>query len=176
MELLVLLFSGWIFFSIVRAAARQAQQQKEKQLPPAAFYDLSQVPPEHRLEVVSPAPATVLPGRAANEESSSEHWWDEVAGESEIDATGQAPAEAVTLESTEVVLPAEAEAPAIVSLEQEVDWEAAHTRFHQRYVDARPAGRAPAHRLMDELRDPASLRRAVLLAEVLGPPKSMRDR
>ncbi|HEX2078160.1 MAG TPA: hypothetical protein VHG08_10645 [Longimicrobium sp.] len=174
MEFLVLLIFGWVFFSIVRAAARQSQQQQNK-LPPPAFFDPSQVPPEHRMEVVD-TPAAVLPAGASREESSSEHWWDEVAGDTELDATGAAPAEVVSLESTEVVIPGEVQAPPIVSLEQEVDWEAEHTRFHQRYVDVHPADRTPAHGLMDELRDPATLRRAVLLAEILGPPKSMRGR
>lgn len=175
MEFLVLLFFGWIFFSIVRSAARQSQQQQQSRLPPPAFFDASQVPAEHRLEVVE-APAAVLAAGASREESSSEQWWDEVAGDRELDAAGTAPAEVVSLESTEVMIPGEVQAPPVVSLEQEVDWEAEHTRFHQRYVDVRPADRAPAHGLMDELRDPAALRRAVLLAEILGPPKSMRGR
>ena len=59
-------------------------------------------------------------------------------------------------------------------METEVDWNAEHDRFHKRYVDARPESRPAVHGLMDELRDPAGARRAVLLAEILGPPVSMR--
>lgn len=173
MDFLFLLFLFFIIFSVVKSEAGKAA--KAKQLPPPAFFDPSQVPPEHVIQLGA-APAAVLPAGGSREESSSEHWWDEVAGDREMDATGTVPAEVVSLESTEVAVPAEVQAPVVVSLEQEVDWEAEHTRFHQRYVDVRPADRAPAHGLMDELRDPASLRRAVLLAEILGPPKSMRGR
>jgi hypothetical protein len=172
MDFLFLLFLFFIIFSVVKSEARKTAA---KQLPPPAFFDPSQVPPEHVIQLDA-APAAVLPAGGSREESSSEQWWDEVAADTELDATGATPAEVVSLESTEVVIPGEVPAPVVVSLEQEVDWEAEHTRFHQRYVDVRPADRIPAHGLRDELRDPASLRRAVLLAEILGPPKSMRGR
>jgi hypothetical protein len=61
-----------------------------------------------------------------------------------------------------------------VTLEHEVDWEVEHERFHQRYVDVHSTGSAARHGLLDELRDPAAVRRAVLMAEILGPPKSAR--
>ncbi|HEU0298108.1 MAG TPA: hypothetical protein VFR37_01615, partial [Longimicrobium sp.] len=151
-----------------------AKKSRQQQLPPPAFFDPSQVPAEHVIQLGAPA-SVLLAG--SHEESSSEQMWDETAGDTELDASGTAPAEVVSLESTDVVIPADAvQGHAVVSLEQEVDWEAEHTRFHQRYVDVHPADRTPAHGLMDELRDPASLRRAVLLAEILGSPKSMRGR
>ena len=61
-------------------------------------------------------------------------------------------------------------------LEAEVDWTQEHERFHQRYMTGgKPAavGRraSPALRA---LRDPRSLRQAVLMAEVLGPPRGER--
>ncbi|HWK89790.1 MAG TPA: hypothetical protein VNP72_07335 [Longimicrobium sp.] len=60
---------------------------------------------------------------------------------------------------------------AVASLEQEVDWEVEHERFHKRYVDARAAATPVIHTLLGDLRDdPQALRRAILLAEVLGPP------
>ncbi|HEU0012412.1 MAG TPA: hypothetical protein VFQ45_01945 [Longimicrobium sp.] len=60
---------------------------------------------------------------------------------------------------------------ASATLEHEVDWEVEHERFHKRYVDARAAAAPPIHTLLGDLRDdPHALRRAILLAEVLGPP------
>jgi hypothetical protein len=49
-----------------------------------------------------------------------------------------------------------------------------HERFHHRYVDRHSAGSAARHGLLDEMRDPGALRRAVLMAEILGPPRSLR--
>lgn len=172
MDFLFLLVLFFIIFSVVKSEAGKA---KARQLPPPAFFDPSQVPPEHVIQL-GPVPAAVLLAAGSHEESSSEQWRDEVAGDTELDATGATPAEVVSLESTDVVLPPEPQGHGVISMEHEVDWEAEHTRFHKRYVDVRPADRTPAHGLMDELRDPATLRRAVLMAEVLGPPKSMRGR
>lgn len=184
MEFLVLLFIGWIIWSIVGNAAKNA---KARELVPPAFYDPSQLPPEH-VPRVEPDTAqmvarlrarmqedAVLPARAASEESSSELMWDELEGDSEVDATGSTPAEIVRLEATEVTsttarpMPGEA-----VSLEHEVDWEQEHVRFHKKYVDGHSAGSAARHGLLDEMRDPGALRRAVLMAEILGPPRSLR--
>jgi hypothetical protein len=174
MEFLILLFVGWFIWSMVKAA----QDAKAKQLPPPAeptvtdWYALAQ---SEQVRVVGPAPAAVLPARLPAEESTSELLWDELAGDSEVDASGAAPTEVVALEPTEVMsvaarpLPAEA-----VSLEREVDWEAEHERFHRKYVDGHSAGSAARHGLLDEMRDPGALRRAVLMAEILGPPKSLR--
>jgi hypothetical protein len=171
MELLIFLFVGWIVWSAIGNAAKN---QKAKQLPPPAFWDPSQVPPEHVLQVVGGPPA-VLPARAASEESTSELMWDELSGDTEVDASGAAPAEVVALEPTEErsvavrAIPGEA-----VTLEHEVDWEAEHERFHRKYVDGHSTGSAARHGLLDEMRDPGALRRAVLMAEILGPPKSLR--
>lgn len=172
MEFLVLLFFFFIIFSVVKSEAGK----KMAKLPPPAFYDVSQVPPEHVLHVRG-GPAAVLPARTGGlEESTSELMWNELEGDTELDATGQTPMEVVSLERTEVALPVEIRPmpSAAVSLEREVDWEAEHDRFHKRYVDVHSAGSAARHGLLDELRDPAALRRAVLMAEILGPPKSLR--
>lgn len=173
MEFLVFLFIGWIIWSVVGAAAK-AQKAR---LPPAEptlpdWYVLAES--EHVRMVGGGKPAAVLPARTAAEESSSELMWDELAGDSELDATGATPAEVVSLESTDVVLPTEAVAVSTETLEHEVDWEAEHELFHRRYVDVHSTGAAARHGLLDELRDPASVRRAVLMAEILGPPKSAR--
>lgn len=167
MEFLVLLFIGWIIWSAVGNAAKNAQAK----LPPPTFYDPSQIPPEHVLHVAGGPPA-VLPARTASEESSSELLWDELAGDTELDDPGM---QVVSLEST---APMSVEARPVpteaVSLEQEVDWETEHERFHRKYVDVHSTGSAARHGLLDEMRDPGALRRAVLMAEILGPPKSLR--
>jgi hypothetical protein len=170
MEFLILLFFFFIIVSVVKSEAGKAKAK----LPPAAFYDPSQIPPEHVLRV-SGGPAAVLPARTASEESSSELMWDELSGDTEVDSTGVTLAEVVSLERTDVMsvearpMPAEA-----VTLEHEVDWEVEHELFHRKYVDGHSAGSAARHGLLDEMRDPGALRRAVLMAEILGPPKSLR--
>lgn len=167
MEFLILLFFFFIILSVVKSEAGKAKSR----LPPAAFYDPSQIPPEHVLRVGG-APAAVLPARTATEESSSELMWDELEGDTELDDPGL---QVVSLESTEAMsvearpMPGEA-----VTLEHDVDWEAEHEAFHRRYVDAHSTGSAARHGLLDEMRDPGALRRAVLMAEILGPPKSLR--
>jgi hypothetical protein len=168
MEFLVLLFIGWILWSIVGNAARNADAKK---LPPPAFYDPSQVPPQHVLHVV-PAPAALLPARVPTEESSSELLWDEVEGDTELDEPGL---QVVSLESTaEMSVEARPMPGEAVTLEQEVDWEQEHELFHRKYVDGHSTGSAARHGLLDEMRDPGAVRRAVLMAEILGPPKSLR--
>lgn len=172
MEFLILLFIGWIIWSAVGNAAKNARAKLPPQEPTVPdWYTLAQS--EHVRMVGAPAPA-VLSARVAGEESTSELLWDETATGRELDASGATPAEVVSLESTDVALPSESVTAPVVTLEQEVDWEAEHERFHQRYVDAHSTGSAARHGLMDELRDPAVLRRAVLMAEILGPPKSAR--
>jgi hypothetical protein len=167
MEFLVLLFIGWMIWSAVGNAAKNAKAK----LPPAALYDPSQVPPEHLLQV-SPAPAALLPARVPTEESSSELLWDELEGDTELNEPGL---QVVSLESTADMsvearpMPGEA-----VTLEHEVDWEQEHELFHRKYVDGHSTGSAARHGLLDEMRDPGALRRAVLMAEILGPPKSLR--
>jgi hypothetical protein len=174
MEFLVFLFIAWMIWTAVGKAAKNA---RAKQLPGSEptlpdWYVLAQS--EHVRMVGGSKPAAVLPARTATEESSSELMWDELAGDRELDATGATPAEVVSLESTEVVLPSEPVGHGDVTLEREVDWEAEHERFHRRYVDVHSTGSAARHGLLDELRDPAAVRRAVLMAEILGPPKSAR--
>jgi hypothetical protein len=79
------------------------------------------------------------------------------------------------------VLPAQhPPAPLVVSMEPlNVDRAAEHQRFHDRYV-ARPRAAPPprpaaAHSpIAAMLRDPQGMRRAVILSEVLGPPRSLQ--
>lgn len=168
MEFIVFLVFVWILVSAIRNAARK---QQARVVPPPDFFGTHTIPAEH-VRYVGPAPAAVRLARAPTEESSSELLVDETAADHDLNLDH---AEVVSLE----VVPAMSVAPrplpgAAASLETEVDWEAEHERFHRRYVDARQAAPASAHGLMDELRDPAGARRAVLMAEILGPPVSMR--
>ncbi|HEX8319921.1 hypothetical protein [Longimicrobium sp.] len=173
MELIItLLVIGWIVSGIAGAAKRAG-----KQVPPPAVFQTGVVPPEHVRHIAAPAAVVPAAGRfAVFEESTSEFDADELADDTELQLYREAQAEVHSMEpldSREVVLtttearplPARAE-----SLEHEVDWTVEHERFHQRYVDRK----APAHHaqrgLMDDMRDPAMLRRAVLMAEILGPP------
>lgn len=57
-----------------------------------------------------------------------------------------------------------------------VDWTAEHDRFHKKYVDAPKAAPAvaPARGVLASVRGVRALRQAVLAAEVLGPPRSLR--
>jgi hypothetical protein len=170
MEFLVLLFIGWILWSAVASAAKKQQAK----LPPPTFRDPSRLPTEH-MRQIAPTPRLVLPVFGDSEESTSELLWDETAGDTEVDATGAAPAEVVALEATEGMSVEARPLPAgAVSLEHEVDWDAEHEVFHRKYVDGHSTGSAARHGLLDEMRDPGSLRRAVLMAEILGPPKSLQ--
>lgn len=160
-------------FLIIGSVVRAAAKVQQKVMLPPDFFGIQTVPQEH-VRQVDAAPSAVLPRRATGEESSSELLWEEMDDEEEEEEDMSA-AEVVSLET----LPAMPVAPrplpvAAQTLETEVDWEAEHARFHQRYVDARPESLAAAHGLLDELRDPAGARRAVLLAEILGPPVSQR--
>ena len=65
----------------------------------------------------------------------------------------------------------------VVSMEPlEVDRAAEHRRFHERVVTKRPPrAPAPSERLHSLLSDQSEIRRAVLLSEILGPPRSLRS-
>ncbi|HEX6909839.1 MAG TPA: hypothetical protein VF142_05580 [Longimicrobium sp.] len=167
MGFIIFLVFVWIVVSAIRSAARK--QQAQVVLPPD-FFGTHDLPPGHVRHVVS-APAAAL-GRVPTEESSSELLVDETAAGHDLDLGH---AEVVSLEMVPPMSVAARPLPdAAASLETEVDWEAEHERFHRRYVDVRQAAPSPARGLMDELRDPAGARRAVLMAEILGPPVSMR--
>ena len=57
-----------------------------------------------------------------------------------------------------------------------VDRQAEHDRFHDRYVvpSRPPAGRIRHPPLAAQIHDPKELRRAIILNEVLGPPRALR--
>ena len=170
MGFLVTVFLVFVVISLLRRAGEAAKRARNA-LPPE-LWDPSAIPQAHVLRVAG-GPADVIPARVASEESSSEL----LADETRYDHDLALAEEGTPLERAEVVLSTEArplpEAP--VTLEHEVDWEQEHELFHRRYVDARPVEAHTAHGLMDELRDPHAARRAILLAEILGPPLSMRE-
>jgi hypothetical protein len=160
----------WIFGMIQKAS--------QARTPPASFNGVEAEPLVHR---VLPAGRMQL----ALEASSSEGEVDELAADTDLtfdddvddgeDPPGDlvlfAPRVPVVLTTTEArPLPEAARA-----LDAEVDWTAEHERFHRRYVDAPVQVRPAHHALLQELRDPESLRRAILMSEVLGPPVSMRE-
>ena len=86
------------------------------------------------------------------------------------------PFEAVSLEQFEqapepIVL--ERPVPAALPEPVVIDRAAEHGRFHDRYLaPVEPSIRSET--LPERLRKPGELRRAILLAEVLGPPRAMR--
>ena len=193
MELVItLLLIGWIISGIAGAAKRAAKSSPGPDVfqtvvvPPEHMRQLGAttvvVPPDHVRHIAAPAVITPPVGRfAVFEESTSELEMDELetdelAGDTELQLYREAQAEVRSMEpldSREVVLMSTEARPLPAfaqSLEHEVDWTVEHERFHQRYVDRK----APAHHaqrgLMDDMRDPAMLRRAVLMAEILGPP------
>ncbi len=97
-----------------------------------------------------------------------------IVGDHDLAADSIHTREAISLEpvtATEVALRPLPEAP--VALDAEVDRSREHLRFHDKYF--KPAPPPPRlDRLADHLRSRAEVRRAILLAEVLGPPRSLR--
>lgn len=173
MEFLFIVAFLWFIVAAVRNAAREQQRKSQVVLPPDWFNTHEALPETHVRRVAVAAPLVAVPARSRGEASTSELMWDETADDEESDL---AHAEVVSLERA---VPRASVDPrplpaAPVTLETEVDWEEEHQRFHTRYVDAPPQARATARGLMDDLRDPAGARHAVLLAEILGPPVSMR--
>jgi hypothetical protein len=117
------------------------------------------------------------PEGATEEEDAFEEGAEEegVAGDHDLAADSIHTREAVSLEpvtAAEGLVRALPEAP--VGLDTvPVDWNREHVRFHDKYFKAAPPP-PRADRLADHLRSRAEVRRAILLAEVLGPPRSLR--
>jgi hypothetical protein len=179
MGFLVFLFFVFVFISLIRRGMRGVQaaaKQARINLPPD-FFGTHNLPPEHVRQLTGgpgmvSAPAMVSAARMG-EESSSELPLDETAFDHDLNLDA---AEVVSLEPVATgmsVAPRPLPVRA-VTMETEVDWEVEHERFHKRYVDAKAPSLAAAHGLLDELRDRDSARRAVLMAEILGPPISLR--
>lgn len=165
--LAVLLFVFIVAFGLLRRWIGQLQQARMRRLPREG--------------------EAALPRSAPTGGGWSEEWGAWPGIETEEDAPGGEeevePVRVVTLEDAgrEQGLPTE-EAPAsfttVVSLEPtRVDWVAEHARLRERVVvvppppPPRPAETSsPAARL----RDPRELRRALIAAEILGPPRALK--
>ncbi|HEX2188628.1 MAG TPA: hypothetical protein VHG51_06995 [Longimicrobiaceae bacterium] len=180
--LLVLVFFGAPLLG--RLLRRGAPQ--EPQLPPVETetQDAGWLP--------APAPARTGPAPAAEGGGWAAGWgaWPGIETEAEdeegedeetaLAADDRGPgsihtAEAISLEPVEPREVALRPAPVVVSLEAtRVDRKAEHQRFHQRLGEAAPR-RPPPVRLADQLGSREAVRRAVLLAEVLGPPRALRE-
>jgi hypothetical protein len=118
-----------------------------------------------------------LPAPASPEESSSEteDMEDGVISMEPVDAAEGASAEPVETASWEATAKAPRPEPVRAVLETaEVDWNAEHDRFHKRYVDGQSAPAARRSGVLSGMRGRGALRRAVLAAEILGPPRSLR--
>ena len=163
------LISVFVVFFLISLVQRAKGAAKQRHALPPAVWDPASIPPSHVVQLADPVRALF-----GGEESSSELAVDETRYDHDLALAS----EAEPLERTDLALSTEARPlpAAAVTLEHEVDWEQEHVIFHRRYVDAHEAPPHSAHALMDELRDPHAARRAILLAEILAPPLSMRDR
>jgi hypothetical protein len=172
MEFLVVLFILVVGFQVMRALVREAQAQQER---------LRRELGEGNLPAGVPgAPAPALPSS-----TEADPWW-------EIEDDGTLPelhlhevAEPVQLATYEPLtgtleVPARPLPSVPVALDAEVDRDAEHARFHGRIDRPRAASvAAPSPGAADParaLRGRAELRHAIIAAEILGPPRSLRDR
>jgi len=145
--------------------------EKQKKPPPG---ELDPEPWDEAPVATLPAPTPGVPRETAEE---WEEWAEDEEAEVEVlpedDRNAEVihPVEAVSLEP---VAPApEPVRPVLETLQ--VDWEAEHKRFHERYVDRKETPARHTETLAARLRHPEEARRAVLLAEILAPPKALRD-
>ena len=184
METLIFLF---ILFTILSLVGRSAQKKLPPGPPELQHGQPTVVPPEHLIQVQVGGRVLTFPDpRVFAEGSSSEAATDETAADHDLDLAAsdadlnlEAVDADLDLEHTDYDLQPGAQDPLQplqpVTLEQEVDWEAEHAAFHRKYVDAGPPPATAGQGLLDELRGTHILRRAVLAAEILGPPRALRD-
>lgn len=169
--------------------------QKPAPPPPPVPRSDAPSPPDLQARLPAPAPATLpapagagagggwsagwgqWPEGASEEEDAFEEGAEEegVAGAHDLGADSIHTREAISLEpvtAQEGLVRSLPEAP--VGLDTvPVDWNREHVRFHDKYFKAAPPP-PRTDRLADHLRSRAEVRRAILLAEVLGPPRSLR--
>ena len=180
MEFFAFLFLVFIAVQVVKGLGKHAQTAQK--LPPGTEPSAVAVG-EDGMQVVRIGPLTLRIPLEAPESApppalaAPDPWWDEAHAEPEgpdVDAAVYAP-ESVALSVAPRPLPA---VPA--ALDVEVDRDAEHARFHTRIDPPRrsPPARGLPRRTsspLADLRDPAALRRAVVAAEILGPPRALRD-
>lgn len=112
---------------------------------------------------------------ADTDEDAAELAGEDIAGDHDLGADSIHTREAISLEPVTLEEATVRPLPVTVSLEAtQVDRSAEHQRFHQKYFKA-PPPRPRSDRLADHLRSRREVRRAVLLAEVLGPPRALRE-
>ena len=180
MEFFAFLFLLFVAVQVVKGLGKHAQAAQK--LPPGAEAPAAAVG-EDGMQVVRIGPLTLrIPVEAPESApppalAAPDPWWDEAHAEPEgpdFDAAVYAP-ESVAMSVAPRPLPA-----VPVALDLEVDRDVEHARFHTRIDAPRPSapvrGRPRrARSALADLRDPAALRRAVLAAEILGPPRALRD-
>jgi hypothetical protein len=173
----ILLLLAFVFFPLIQAVLeRMGKPRGGPELPP----------PEHEAE--EPPPPVVVAQRPLPEAAPDESWsseWGTWPAESAEDLAAE---EVVTEEQADELIAYQERLTAreipeaarvtvpVVSMEAlEVDRASEHRRFHQRITQAArvatPQRPSPAG---GGLRNPAELRRAIILAELLGPPQSLR--
>jgi hypothetical protein len=169
----------------------QRQQPAPPPVPPRSDVPgYAEAPADLQARLPAPARATLptpvggwsagwgqWPEGASEEEAGDEEDTEDeegIVGDHDLAADSIHTREAISLEpvtGSEVALRPLPEAP--VALDAEVDRSREHLRFHDKYFKAAPPP-PRQDRLADHLRSRAEVRRAILLAEVLGPPRSMR--
>jgi hypothetical protein len=188
-EFFLILFALVVFIQVVNALGKQGQG---KPLPPGTAVERA-APEAEEGQVIRVGPFTVrLPPEARQASApalpaATDSWWEEAHGPADapdFDAVVYAP------DSVEVAVyepPPEASVaprplpPEPVALDGEVDRDAEHARLHVRIDRPRSVAatvrprHAPARDALGDLHGRAALRRAVLAAEILGPPRALRD-
>jgi hypothetical protein len=185
MEFLFFLIILVIAVNVVRGLSREAQAQQQRLLEAQEAGG-----GENRVRAALAARAAAAARGTPPAGTGSDPWWtiDEPGDGGEAEASfeevwHQVPSAGddrggMTVEVAARPVPAQP-----VALDGEVDRDAEHVRFHGK-IEARPAAKvarvakAPAGAgagVLRSLRDSGTLRRAVLAAEVLGPPRALRE-
>ena len=174
-EILVLL--AFVFFPLIQALLEKAAKRgRPPELPPPNRAEQQPLPPVIVAERRQPGPAAEESWSAdwgtwptegmeelSSEEVLTEEQADELIGLQERLAAREVP------EAVRVTVP-------VVSMEQrQIDRSAEHRRFHEPAPApaARPVTRARPIAIGGALSKPSDLRRAIMLAEVLGPPRAL---
>lgn len=161
--LLVLLF---IIFPLLEGLASRRRRPPADQEPSASLPDIPTREPAALPDSDSSAWDAWFGPEATAQRAEAEQEEERVAEEIQ-------PIEAISLEPVdEIPEPVRVErvtVPEAAAVDRMVE----HERFHARYLAPAEVPRDP-ERLQERLRKPGELRRAVLLTEILGPPRSLQ--